>query len=98
MKEKILNYIEQHREQILSDVLLLIKTEAPSSDIEGLTEVRKVLKQLIVDRTGVLAEEIEVDSGRNVLYLPSKESVSAELDDCDYMVMNAHILHSSYIL
>ena len=73
MKGKILNYIEQHREQILSDVMLLIKTEAPSSDIEGLTEVRKVLKQLIVDRTGVLAEEIEVDSGRNVLYLPSDQ-------------------------
>ena len=73
MKEKILNYIEQHRNQILSDVLMLVKTEAPSSDVEGLSEVRKVLKQLIVERTDMTPEEIEVESGRHVLYLPSAE-------------------------
>ena len=33
MKEKILNYIEQHRDQILSDVMMLVKTEAPSSNV-----------------------------------------------------------------
>ena len=73
MKERILNYIDQHRDEILSDVLMLVKTEAPSSDIEGLSSVRQVLKQLIVDRTGKVPEEVEVESGRHVLYLPSDQ-------------------------
>ena len=67
MEKRIQEYIAQHREVILSDIMMLIKKEAPSSDIEGLAEVRNTLKQLMKDRLNQEVDELEVSSGRHVL-------------------------------
>ena len=73
MEKMIEQYIEAHREEILDDLLVLVKKEAPSSDVEGLNEVRKTLSGLIEKRLGIVPDEIETASGRNVLYTSRQE-------------------------
>lgn len=68
MENRIKKYIQDHREEILSDLMMLVKKEAPSSDIEGLDEVKKALKQLVEDRLNQPVEVIQTGSGRDVLY------------------------------
>lgn len=68
MEKRIQRYIQEHRDDIVNDVVRLVKKEAPSSDIEGLNEVREELFQLIEERLELRPEVIETASGRHVLY------------------------------
>ena len=69
MEKKIQTYIEDHQTEILEDLLELVNVQAATAEIERLAEVRKILKALIYKRLHIEAEEIEVLSTRNVLYV-----------------------------
>jgi len=73
MEKRIEQYIQTHRAEILNDVLRLVKKEAPSSDIDGLKDVREELFHLIEERLGKIPEVIETASGRHVLYTKVSE-------------------------
>ncbi len=73
MEQRIENYIEGHRKDILDDLMMLVKHEACSSDIEGLCKVREVLAELIEKRLGIVPEVLEVSSKRHVLYAESQK-------------------------
>lgn len=67
MEQKLKAYFEEHKEEIMDDLLRLVKTEASTSDLAELAEVRKVLKEIITARTGAEVTEHEREGGHNPL-------------------------------
>ena len=68
METKIRNYILNHKDEILNDLISLVKVEGSTDEIENLVEVRNQLKEIINKRFNRIIEEIQVESTRNCLY------------------------------
>ena len=67
MEQRILNYLEEHKTEIIEDLKILVQAEASTSDIEELKEVREILTRIIADRTGLKVNEHKRDGGHNLL-------------------------------
>ncbi|MCI8454223.1 MAG: M20 family metallopeptidase [Lachnospiraceae bacterium] len=52
MEQRILSYLKEHEAEIFEDLKTLALAEASTSDIEALSECRRVLERLILERTG----------------------------------------------
>ena len=67
MENKIKSYIENHKQEILDDLISLVKVEGATIEIDNLKEVRSQLKKIIQNRFELVPEEICVESTRNCL-------------------------------
>lgn len=67
MEQRILNYLEEHKTEIIEDLKILVQAEASTSDIEELKKVREILTHIIADRTGLKVNEHKRDGGHNLL-------------------------------
>lgn len=74
MEQKIKTWIENHKDEILNDLMELVRQEASTADIDELKNVRNKLKEIIHKRLDLNAEEIEIETKRNVLYTKVNES------------------------
>ena len=74
MEQKIKTWIHEHKEEILKDLMDLVKQEASTADVEELKDVRNQLKEIIQKRLELDPEEIELETKRNVLYTKVNES------------------------
>lgn len=74
MEQKIKSWVETHKEEILEDLMNLVKQEASTADVEELKDVRNKLKEIIQKRLELNPEEIELETKRNVLYTKLNES------------------------
>lgn len=68
MEQKILAYYKEHETEIFEDLQTLVSAEASTSDLDALGQVRKVLEQLIVKRTGVEPYVYETEGGHDVVW------------------------------
>lgn len=73
MEQKILAYYKEHETEIFEDLKTLVLAEASTSDITELAEVRKVLEQLIVDRTGITPVVHETPGKHDVVHFEAFE-------------------------
>lgn len=67
MEQKILAYYKEHEAEIFEDLKTLVLAEASTSDLEALAQVRKVLENLIIARTGVEPHVYETKGGHDVV-------------------------------
>lgn len=67
MEQKILAYYKEHEQEIFKDLDTLVLAEASTSDIEELAQVRKVLENLITERTGILPYVYETKGKHDVV-------------------------------
>ena len=67
MEKRIKEYIDNHKEEILNDLLSLVKTEGATSEVDNLKDVQNQLKNIIKNRF-YEPEEIKVESTRNCYY------------------------------
>ena len=68
METRIKNYIFNHKDEILNDLISLVKAEGSTDEIENLIQVRNQLKEIINIRFNEHVDEIQVESTRNCLY------------------------------
>ena len=73
MEQKILQWVLNHKEEIISDVISLAKQEATASDIEALGKVRDKVCEIMDARIGIPYEVIKTDLQRDVIYSGSDE-------------------------
>ncbi|MCF0115312.1 MAG: M20 family metallopeptidase [Erysipelotrichaceae bacterium] len=67
MEKTIIYYIQDHKEEIMRDLLKFVQQEASTSDIEALGKVREVLMVIIQERTGITPQVIETPQGHDVV-------------------------------
>lgn len=75
MEQKILAYFKEHEAEIFEDLKKLVAAEASTSDIAELAECRKVLEQLIIDRTGCEPYVYHAKQGHDVVRFEYGEGV-----------------------
>lgn len=68
MQKQIMDYLREHESMIFGDLKRLVMTEASTSDIEELGNVRHCLKEIILERTDIEAEDIFMPGGHNVIH------------------------------
>lgn len=73
MEQKILQWVENHKEEIVSDVISLATQEATASDIEALANVRNKIVDIMKERIGVVGTVLETESHKDVIYSGNDE-------------------------
>lgn len=73
MEQKIYNYYREHETEIFDDLRRLVLTEASTSDIAELADVRTVLEELIKERTGIVPYIYETPGKHDVVRVDAGE-------------------------